>query len=71
MTIEEIESSALGLPQEKRAKLAASLLGSLPAVLDEEEEGIDEALRRSREMDDDPGAEMTWKEVKAGLRRSD
>lgn len=49
--------------------LAASLLGSLPAALDENDEGVNEALRRSREMDEDPGAEMTWGEIKAGVRQ--
>ncbi len=70
MTAEEIRTSALELPQDQRAVLAASLLGSLPAVLDEDDEGVHEALRRSREMDEDPSVEMTWDEVKAGIRQS-
>jgi hypothetical protein len=43
MTIEEIESSVLELPQDQREQLAASLLTSIPAVLDAEDEGIEEA----------------------------
>ena len=69
MTTEEIKINALELPQDQRAILAASLLGSLPAVLDEDDEGVNEALRRSREMDDDPGVEMTWDDVKSGVRQ--
>tara|TARA_R110002096_G_scaffold24760_32_gene78089 strand:- start:6120 stop:6335 length:216 start_codon:yes stop_codon:yes gene_type:complete len=71
MTADEIEASALELPPEERARLAASLLGSLPAVLDEEDEGITEAVRRSNEMDVDPSVELSWDEVKAGIRRGE
>lgn len=69
MTLEQLKSQLLELPQDQRAILAATLLGSLPAVLDDEDEGVSEALRRSNEMDEDPSTEMTWDEVKAGIRK--
>ena len=45
-TMTEVEKLALDLPESQRAVLAAHLLGSLPAVLHDEDEGIAEALRR-------------------------
>ena len=50
-TIIEVEKLALDLPEQQRASLAASLLGSLPAILSDEDEGIAEALRRDAEID--------------------
>src|SRR6516162_7156475 len=43
-TIAEVEKLALDLPETERAVLAAHLLGSLPSVLHDEDEGIAEAL---------------------------
>jgi hypothetical protein len=45
-TIAEVEKLALDLPETERAVLAAHLLGSLPSVLHDEDEGIAEPLRR-------------------------
>jgi hypothetical protein len=42
----EVEKLALDLPEGQRAVLAAHLLGSLPAVLHDDDHGIAEALRR-------------------------
>lgn len=42
-TIAEIEKLALDLPVTQRAILAAHLLGSLPPVLHDDDEGIGEA----------------------------
>jgi hypothetical protein len=52
-TITEVEKLALDLPENQRAVLAAHLLGSLPSVLHDEDEGIAEALRRDAELDAD------------------
>ena len=68
MSIEEIRASVLELPQDQRALLAASLLASLPTVLDEEDEGVSEARRRSRELDEDPHSACSWLEIKENLR---
>ena len=69
MTLQEIEASMLDLPQDQRAHLAASLLTSLPAILDEEDEGIEEAIRRSKELDVDPGASCSWDDIRRNLRK--
>jgi hypothetical protein len=50
-TIAEVEKLAFDLPDSQRAILAVHLLNSLPAVLDDEDEGIAEALRRDAEFD--------------------
>ena len=49
-TMTEVEKLALDLPESQRAVLAAHLLGSLPAVLHDEDEGIAEALRRDADF---------------------
>jgi hypothetical protein len=53
-TIAEVEKLALDLPETERAALAAHLLGSLPSVLHDEDEGIAEALRRDAEFEANP-----------------
>ena len=68
-TVAEIESKALALSERDRAMLASSLLQSLPSVLDEEDEGLAEALRREAEMDADPSVVMTHAEFLSALRR--
>ena len=54
VSIAEVEKLALTLPDSERALLASHLLGSLPSILDDEDEGIAEALRRDAEMDANP-----------------
>lgn len=54
MTIDEIEATALSLENDQRAALAAKLLDSLDHDDDPEEverAWVEEALRRSREID--------------------
>ena len=63
MSLQEIEQSALKLPETQRAKLAAQLLGSLPAVLADEDDGVAEALRRDAELDADPAQGMSLEDL--------
>ena len=67
-TITEIEKLALGLPERDRATLIASLLHSLPPILDDEDEGIAEAPRRDAEMDADPSLAISFEELDARIR---
>jgi hypothetical protein len=67
--LEEIQKWALDLPDSDRAVLAAELLVSLPAVLVDEDDGIAEACRRSKELDDDPSMGCSWDEIKRALGR--
>lgn len=70
VTLTEIETLALNLPQSDRAKLVADLLDSLPWVLDDDDEGVAEALRRSEEMDRDPSVCLTHEEFLKALGRT-
>lgn len=69
MKLAEVQSQALELPESDRAILAAELLISLPAVLSEEDEGVAEAWRRSRELDADPVVGCTWDDIKRAVGR--
>ena len=66
-TIDEVERLALDLPEKDRAALAAALLGSLPPILDDEDEGMAEALRRDAELNDAPQSGMTLQELDRGV----
>ena len=65
----EIQRRAHALLESERASLAAGLLASLPPVLVEEDDGVAEAMRRSREMDADPSLACSWDEIKQALGR--
>lgn len=60
--INEIEKQALSLPEQDRARLADRLIASLPENFIDEDE-IEEALRRDREMDDDPSKIITLEQL--------
>ena len=62
-TIAEVEKLALDLPETERAVLAVYLLGSLPSVLHDEDEGIAEALRRDAEFEANPSLGMSLEEL--------
>ena len=51
--IAEVEKLAFTLTENERVKLADKLIDSLPNDFIDEDE-LEEALRRSREMDEDP-----------------
>ena len=69
MSIEEIQANALRLPEDQRARLAGDLLASLPALLVDADDGIDEAQRRSEDLQENPDSGLTWEEVKSNLGR--
>lgn len=53
--ITEAEQLALSLSDSERARLAEKLIASLPGpFIADDDDGIEEAIRRSREMDEDP-----------------
>jgi hypothetical protein len=62
-TITEVEKLALDLPETQRAVLAAHLLGSLPPVLQDEDEGIAEALRRDAQLTANSALGISLKEL--------
>jgi hypothetical protein len=57
--VAEIEKEILALNEEQRARLAVSILDSLPGVLADHDEGIAEALRRDAELDADPESALS------------
>ena len=67
--MKEIQDRAMELPDAQRAALAAELLCSLPAVLADEDGGVAEARRRSRELAANPAAGCTWEEIRRDLGR--
>lgn len=69
MQLEELQKRVMDLPDGDRAWLAAELLGSLPTMLVDEDDGIAEARRRSRELADDPSKGRTWEEIRRELGR--
>ena len=67
--ITDIEKQALDLPEHERAKLADLLIASLPLDFIYEEE-IEEALRRSRELDEDPSKAITLEQLDELMRHT-
>ena len=68
-TITEIEKLALDLPDRDRAVLAVHLIRSLPSVLDDEDEGIAEALRRDAELDANPMLGISLEQLDQQIER--
>ena len=65
----EIEAQAMELTASQRARLAASLLESLPALLCDDDGGLAEACRRDAEMDADPSIGITTQQLHMALGR--
>lgn len=67
--IAEAEELALKLSDSERARLAEKLIASLPSpFVDEDEDWVEEALRRDKEMDENPESVMTEEEFFKSLR---
>jgi hypothetical protein len=70
-TVKEIEKLALELPMTERTVLASALLKSLSPILNDEDEGVAEALRRDAGLDADPllGLSLQQLDEKVAQRR--
>lgn len=64
----EVEKLALDLTETERAVLAAHLLGSLPPVLHDADDGIAEALRRDAELERDPSIGISLEQLDAHVK---
>lgn len=69
MKLEEVQKHAMELADSDRATLAAELLISLPAILVDEDDGVREARRRSKELDENPSMGCSWEDIKRALGR--
>jgi hypothetical protein len=68
-TITEVEKLALDLPDGQRAVLAAHLLQSLPSVFHNEDEGMEEALRRDADLDSSPSIGISLEQLDQQIDR--
>ncbi|HQU90752.1 MAG TPA: addiction module protein [Pyrinomonadaceae bacterium] len=70
VAVEEVEKLAFELTEKERAKLAGKLLDSLPSPFDDDDDdGVAESLRRSREMDENPEMSLTEEEFFASFEK--
>jgi len=69
MSIDDIQAAVMQLTEDQRARLAGELRTSLPAILVDDDDGIAEARRRSKELEDDPSAGCSWEDIKRNLSR--
>ena len=66
-TFSTIETLALKLPESQRAVLAARILDSLPALFQENDEGLAEAKKRDAELDRCPALALSLEEFDAKI----
>lgn len=66
--IAEVEKLAFSLSEKDRAKLAERLLVSLRPVLVDEDDGVEEAMRRSRELEGHPEMAISLEELDHRMR---
>jgi hypothetical protein len=68
-TLSDLEPQVMQLSQEDRATLAAHILVSLPAVLEDTDEGVAQAMLRDAGLDRDPKAGMTLDEFRRATKQ--
>jgi putative addiction module component (TIGR02574 family) len=66
--VADIEREILALTEEQRARLAASILDSLPGVLVDQDEGVAEAQRRDAELDERPERALSIDQLDEAIR---
>lgn len=68
--IAEAEKLVFSLSEKDRAELLGKILRSLPSpFVDEDEDWVEEALRRDSEMDENPDSVLTEEEFFTSLRK--
>ena len=65
--IAEVEEKAMTLSKAERGELASRLIASLGSPLDDDEDVIELALQRDREMDEHPETVMSEEEFWASI----
>jgi hypothetical protein len=66
--VADIEREILALTEEQRARLAASILDSLPGVLADQDGGVAEATRRDAELDEHPERALSIDQLDEAIR---
>ncbi len=69
MSVDQITAEALRLSEKDRAGLASRLLGSLPPVAFDDDEGVGEARKRDAELDTDDSHAMTLRDLDARIEQ--
>ncbi len=68
--ITEAEELALSLSDSERAKLAEKLIASLQGpFIEDDDDGIEEAIRRSKEMDEDPAMSISMEQLDEMMKK--
>ncbi|MGD9561088.1 MAG: addiction module protein [Pyrinomonadaceae bacterium] len=68
-TVAEAEKLVFSLSEKERAELVGKMIRSLPSpIVAEDEEWVEEALRRDREMDEKPETVLTEEQFFTSLR---
>jgi hypothetical protein len=67
--VSDIFTQVLDLSENQRASLACNILNTLPATLSDDDDGLAEARRRSKELDENPDLAVSWEDIKASLGR--
>ena len=67
--VAEVEELALSLSAKERGRLASKLIASLGSPFDDAaDDGVEEALRRSREMDEHPEMSISMEQLDAMIK---
>jgi putative addiction module component (TIGR02574 family) len=70
MTVVDVEKLAMELSALERGKLAEKLIASLPRpFIEDDDDGVEEALRRSREMDENPDLAISFEDLDEMVRK--
>lgn len=68
--VTQAEQLALSLSDSERAMLAEKLIASLPGpFIEDDDDGIEEAICRSREMDENPGMSISFEELDEMIKK--
>ncbi len=67
IAINELTGIVMKLPDKQRAQLVANLLASLPSVLTDQDEGIEEALRRDTELENGSQGAISLDDLEAAI----
>ena len=68
--VAEAEQIALSLPTKERGELIEKLIRSLPGpFIEDDDDGIEEAIRRSKEMDENPEMSISMEQLDEMIKK--